>query len=266
MMEGTVSMAAADGPRVALITGAASGIGRELARIFAAEGVAIAALDRNAEGLAALTAELEGQKRTIAWEVADVTDFPALAARTAALEERLGPVDLLIACAGIGVETSALSLSAADMSAVVQVNLIGVANSIAAVLPGMVERRRGHIAALSSLASFRGLPRLLGYCASKAGVNALLEGLRVELKSHSIHVSTICPGWIRTPMTADLKGKIPLMEVDQAARRIAAAIRRRRKFYAFPASAAWGLRLMRLLPNAVSDRLIGRMLRKLPKS
>ncbi len=75
----------------------------------------------------------------------------------------------------------------------IRVNLVGVANSIAAVTAGMLERRRGQIVAISSLASFRGFPHMAGYCASKAGVNALLDSLRVELKPLGIDVTTICP-------------------------------------------------------------------------
>ncbi len=244
--------------QVALITGAGSGLGRELARVLSAQGMAVAALDKNPQGLVTLSEELTAQNRKVAWEVADVTDAAALESQVALLEGRLGPIDLLIANAGIGMETSALSLKAADITSLVQVNLLGVANSVAAVLPGMLQRRRGHLAAISSLASFRGLPRMFGYCASKAGVNALLEGLRVEVKPHNIAVTTICPGWIRTPMNATMKETVPLMEVNEAARRIANALRRRRRFYAFPRGTVWQLRLLRWLPAPISDWLVAR--------
>jgi short-subunit dehydrogenase len=256
---------AVHGARVALITGAGSGIGRELARVLSREGMAIGAIDKNPQGLVLLDEEMRAQQRTMHWEVADVTDIAGVRGKVAELESRLGPVSLLIANAGIGIETSALHLQAEDMLALVQVNLFGVANSIAAVLPGMLQRRAGHIVGISSLASLRGLPRLFGYCATKAGVNALLEGLRVELKPFNIHVTTICPGWIRTPMCDAVKGKVPLMEVDVAARHIATAIRRRRRFYAFPPSTARTLRLLRLLPVSISDWLVERMVARLPK-
>jgi short-subunit dehydrogenase len=182
----------------------------------------------------------------------------------AQIEEQLGPVDLLIPAAGIGRETSALNLRAEDMEAVIRVNLIGVSHSIAAVLPGMMRRRRGHIVALSSLASYRGLPLMAGYCASKAGVNALMESLRVELRQYNILFTTICPGWIRTPMTAGLGIPMPdLMEVETASQHILDAIRRRRVFYAFPPRLARRLQLLRWLPLRLSDWLIARMLRKL---
>jgi short-subunit dehydrogenase len=120
----------------------------------------------------------------------------------------------------------------------------------------MRERKRGHLAVLSSLASYRGMPFMGGYCASKAGVNALFDSLRIELPPYGIHVTTICPGWIQTPMTAP----IPLrpgeaMEVSKAAKRILTAIRRRQPFLAFPPRWAWPMRLLRHLPRPMSDWL-----------
>jgi NAD(P)-dependent dehydrogenase (short-subunit alcohol dehydrogenase family) len=243
--------------RMVLITGAASGIGRQLALTLAAAGARIAALDIQRFGLDALAAELKG--RPLACAVADVTDLPAMRAAVAALETRLGPTDVLIASAGIGRATSALDFHAGDVTAQLQVNLIGVSNSIAGVLPGMRQRGRGHLVALSSLASYRGLPRMAGYCASKAGLNALLDALRAELWPVGIAVTTVCPGWVRTPLTAPLN--LPpgdMMEVEEAARRILAAIRSRRPFVAFPAGAAWQMRLLRCLPCRLGDWLARR--------
>jgi NAD(P)-dependent dehydrogenase (short-subunit alcohol dehydrogenase family) len=248
--------------RVALVTGAGSGIGRQLARTLSQEGAAIAAVDLQPEPLESLTAELKGQR--VAAAVADVTDRAALGKAVARLREQLGGIDLLIASAGIGRETTALSMCADDIEAQVRVNLIGVANSIEAVLPDMIARRNGQLVAISSLASFRGLPRMAGYCASKAGLNALLEAFRVELKPFGIGVTTICPGWIRTPLTANINvPQSDLMEVEEAARRIVAAIRDRRRFYAFPPRIAWRLRLLGWLPSSAADWVIARALARL---
>jgi short-subunit dehydrogenase len=195
-----------------------------------------------------------------------VTDAAAVQAAVAQLEGQLGPTDMLIASAGIGRETTATDFRPADMAEVINVNLLGVVNSIAAVLPGMRERRRGHLAALSSLASYRGLPRMAGYCASKAGVNAVLDALRVELRSYNVAVTTICPGWVRTPMTAPLDVPVAMMEAGEAARRIVAALRARRPFVAFPPRNVWQLRLLRYLPRPVSDWMAHRhVLRSLKK-
>jgi short-subunit dehydrogenase len=102
-----------------------------------------------------------------------------------------------------------------------------------------------------------------GYCASKAGLNALLDALRVELRPCGIAVTTLCPGWVRTPMTE----KVPVpesdkMEVEDAARRIVAALAARKSFIAFPATQANRLRLLRFLPRRLADWLIARHLNR----
>lgn len=252
---------------VALITGAGSGIGRELARCLVREGSAIAAIDCNEDSLKTLEAEVKGQGGTLAYEVTDVTDGPLLLEKVAALQQRLGPIDMLIACAGVGRETSAYSLQVEDLRAVIGVNLLGVVNSVAAVLPGMLERKQGKIVGISSMASFRGVPRMLAYCASKAGLNAFMDGLRLEVRSQGIQVTTVCPGWIRTPMTANIRAHMPgLMNVDQAAREILRAVRRRKTFYAFPPALVWRLRVIGWLPRRLSDWLIERAMVKMKRS
>jgi len=246
--------------KVALITGAGQGIGRELALRLADEGVAIAAIDVHAEKLRALEAELSG--KSFATAVADVGDRSRLLSAVKDVEKRLGPIDLLIANAGIGKPTSALFWQAEEIEAQIRVNLNGVINSVEAVLSGMLKRRHGHLVAISSLASYRGLPNLLGYCASKAGVNALFDGLRVELKPHGIAVTTICPGWIRTRLTAHIARHLPyLLEVEDAARQILEAIRLRRAYYLFPIRGAWHLRMLRWLPTSISDWLAAKAIR-----
>jgi NAD(P)-dependent dehydrogenase (short-subunit alcohol dehydrogenase family) len=245
--------------QVALITGAASGIGRQLALRLSRNGWAVGALDVNGEALASLEQELEPRASSSA--TADVTDRQALFAAVARLEERLGPVDRLIASAGVGFETSALCLDAQALETIIRVNLIGVSNSFAAVLSGMIARKRGHLVALSSLASFRGLPRMAGYCASKAGLNALLDAFRVELAPLGITVTTICPGWVRTPMTAGLDVPMPgLLELDAAASHILKAMDERRAFCACPPGSARRLRVLRFLPHRASDWLLNRVL------
>jgi short-subunit dehydrogenase len=250
--------------RVALITGAASGIGRQLALQLAAEGAHIAALDRSGDGLDRLAVELKG--KTVASAVADVTNLAAIRSAVTKLEAQLGPTDLLVASAGIGIETPAETFHSGDFTAQIQVNLIGVINTLDGVLPGMCQRQRGHIAALSSMASYRGLPHMGGYCASKAGLNSLFDALRVELRPKGIAVTTICPAWVRTPLTAPLglPDKV-MVEVEDAVRLILAALRARKPFLAFPTKRAWQGRLLRHTPLAVSDWLTRQWARKMNK-
>jgi NAD(P)-dependent dehydrogenase (short-subunit alcohol dehydrogenase family) len=248
--------------RVILITGAASGIGQELARLFSAEGALIAAIDRDEAGLERLRSGLPA----IHTAVADVTDVVALREAVSHLESIAGPIDTAIASAGIGRGTPAMAWKAEEVNAVLQVNLLGVVNTIDAVLAGMRQRKSGHLVVLSSLASYRGLPHMAAYSASKAGCNALCDSLRVELADEGVAVSCICPGWIHTPMTASLG--IPagmMMAVEPASARILAAIRQRRRFTAFPSSTAWLVWLLRSLPRPMGDWLAGRMLRRVRK-
>jgi NAD(P)-dependent dehydrogenase (short-subunit alcohol dehydrogenase family) len=250
--------------RVILITGAGSGLGRQFALQLAAEGAVIAAVDLRADSLEKLTAELPGKR--LAWEVADVTDVNAIREATAKLQDRLGPIDILIANAGIGIENSALAFRAEDFNAQIQVNLIGVANSVDAVLRGMMKRQQGHIVAISSLASYRGLPRMAGYCASKAGVNSLCDTLRFELRPLGIRVTTICPYWIETPLTANINVPKPnMMDVESSVRRIIEAIRAKKTFYAFPFGPTMQVRLLKWLPPRWSDWMMARAVKRLAK-
>jgi short-subunit dehydrogenase len=251
---------------IALITGAASGIGYALALRLAREGYSIAAIDRSREGLIALSDRLVLERRKHAWRTADVVDEEGLRQAITALEREVGSTDVVIPGAGIGIETGADPFRADLVRKVIEVNLIGVSNTIAAVLPGMLQRKQGHIVGLSSLASFRGLPRMFAYCASKSGLNALLEGLRVEVEPRGVAVSIVCPGWIRTPMTADVVNHVPnLLEVEDAVERMVSAIRRRRRFFAFPRRSAYVLRFLRWLPEAWQIRILGKMTASPPK-
>jgi len=244
-----------------LITGAGSGIGRALAQVLAREGHTIAAIDRREEGLLALADEL---KTPFASAVADVTDPVALQQAVRDLETKLGPVDLLVANAGIGTETSGIAYNVDAMNLVMSVNLLGVSNSIGAVLPGMIERKRGHLVAISSVASYRGLPRMLAYCASKAGVNAIMDGLRVELKPIGIDVTTICPAWVKTPLTDKLEGNLDgLISVDEAVQEIHYAIRKKLKFYTFPRRMRWKLGFLLTWPLAWQDAMIRSMMNRI---
>ena len=246
--------------KTALITGAAAGIGRALALELAKKNIAIAAVDVHEDGLRFLADELAKKSVRCAWRIADVTAAADLQAKTAELEKELGPIDLLIANAGIGSETSALRFDPATFARIIEVNLIGVANSLAAVLPGMLARKQGHLVAMSSVASFRGLPRMLGYCASKSGVNALMEGVRVEVRNHGVLTTTICPSWIRTAMTTQVDLPMEnLLEPEDAARQIVGAIERRLPFFAFPRKMVWRLKFLRWLPLKWQDEIIGKI-------
>ena len=246
--------------QVAVITGASSGIGWELARLLAAEGCKVGLIARRREPLEALVQQVGQAGEMAALATADVGDRDQTLAAVREISARLGPVDLLIANAGFGITTQVDPLNSLDIAAMMRVNFLGVVYAIEAVLPEMLRRGRGHLAAVSSLAAYKGMPGKMGYCASKAAVNAFLEGLRIQLHSRGIAVTTICPGFVRTPLTADNPYPMPwLLEADDAARRILRALRSRRKVYNFP----WQMTLVTRVARWLPDWLVARGVRRL---
>src|SRR5262249_17818642 len=215
--------------------GASSGIGRALARELAGQGCKVGLVARRRELLAELAKEIEVKGGTAAYAPADVAEREPTLAAIAEIARQLGPVDLLIANAGVGAPTMLDPINIFDVEKMFRVNLLGAIYAIEAVLPDMLERGQGHLAAVSSMAAYKGLPGESAYCASKAALNTYMEGLRIQLRDKGIAVTTICPGFVRTPMTAVNEFHMPwLLEADEAARRIVRALRRRKKVYKVP--------------------------------
>lgn len=241
--------------KTALITGASSGIGRELALELSRRGWRVALLARRREALEELARAVEARGGEADVFVADVADAGAVGDAVRDLLARRGAIDLAIANAGISQSGSILKVAPAAAATILRTNVEGTLNVLAAVAPSMLERKRGHFVGIASLAGFRGLPGSAIYSASKAAMRALLEAARVELGPKGIVVTTINPGFIRTPMTASHRFRMPfLMDADAAARRIIDAIEAEKREYSFPFPMALFVRLARLLPNAVWDR------------
>jgi short-subunit dehydrogenase len=246
--------------KVAVVTGAASGMGRALCHELARESVRLGLLDRNAKGLESLVNELQERGATCRRAVADVSDRQAVRSAIHALAAELGPVDLLVACAGINGVTLVDDLDVERTEAILRVNLLGVIYSLEAVLPDMLARQSGHIVALSSLAGCRGMPFSAAYSASKAGLMTYLESLRPPLRRRGIIVTTVLPGFVRTPLMVDAPVQPPMamMEPEDAARHILRAIHRRSRVYAFPWSTSLLLSVLRWLPPWLYDRCMAR--------
>jgi short-subunit dehydrogenase len=241
--------------RVAIITGAASGMGLALCRELARERVRLGLLDRNADGLASLADELRATGAVCARATADVRHRGAVRRAVEALAGELGTVDLLVACAGITGTTLLDEPAAEQAEEILRVNLLGVAHAIDAVLPGMLKRGEGQIVALSSLAGCRGMPFTAAYSASKAALANYLEGLRPALRRRGVVVTTVLPGFVRTPLmeTARIRPPMAMMEPETAARHIVRAIRRRSRVYAFPWSTGLLIGVLRWLPAWLYD-------------
>ncbi len=240
--------------QVAIVTGASSGLGWALAKTLAAQHCAVGVLARRQDRLEALVQEIRASGGKAAYAVADVSDRAQTVAAIHALREQLGPVDLLIANSGYGVPTLLEPINMEEVEQMFKVNTLGVVYSIAGVLPEMLQRGKGHIAAISSLAAFLGMPGESGYCASKAAVNMYLHGLRIQLRTRGIRVTTICPGFIETPMTAHNTFKMPwLLTADRAAQKIIKALERRKKVYCFPWQLSLLIKCARCLPDWVVE-------------
>ena len=244
--------------KIVLITGASSGIGRAIAVELGRRGAAVGLLARRAEELIKVAEEVEGAGGRALTLPADVRDAEEVARAVTRVEEQWGSVDVLIANAGIATVGSATDMRAGDVSDLISINFLGAVNAVTAVVPGMIRRGRGHLVAISSLASFRGLPKSAAYSASKAAMSTFFESLRVDLRRSGIAVTTIHPGFIRTPLTAGRKSLPFLVEVDVAARKIVRAVEQGRKTYAFPWQLAGLVRLAKLMPNALYDRIASR--------
>ncbi len=241
--------------QVVIITGASSGIGRAMALQLARAGAKVGLVARRADKIAALQAEIEAAGGKASCQTADVVDREALRSAVKALEEALGPCDVMIANAGVADVVRAHKLDAARAEAIYRTNVFGVLNAFEAVIPGMVQRQRGRLVGISSLAAYRSFPETHAYCASKAAVNSQLEGLRLELRSRGIGVTTICPGFIKSEITAKNQMPMPfLMETDRGAERILGAIARGAAVFNFPRRLYWLIKLSRLVPEAIVAR------------
>ncbi len=241
--------------RVALITGASSGIGRALALALAGRGCRVGLVARRTAALEALAREIRGAGGEAEAARADVGDRDELRGAVADLAGRLGPADLVVANAGVGLPTALEPMDIGAIERTFRVNLMGVIYTIEATLPAMLAAGRGQLAAISSLAGFRGMPGESAYCASKAAVNVYMDGLRLQLRDRGVAVTTICPGFVHTPMTAADPYPMPFsLGADEAARRILRAIGRRSKVARFPWRTDLMIRLAGLAPDWILSR------------
>ncbi|NOT47995.1 MAG: SDR family NAD(P)-dependent oxidoreductase [Acidobacteria bacterium] len=246
--------------KTVFLTGASSGIGEGIALAIAARGARLGLLARRADMLDDLKQRcIDAGGEAIALP-ADVTDPKAIADAADKLRNTFGPIDVMIANAGIGgnnAETRDLVPDA--VRKVIEINLLGAANAVHAVLPQMLERGEGQLVAISSLAGFRGLPKSAAYSASKAGMNAFFESVRLDTAHRGVDVTIIQPGFIKTPLTAGRESKMPfLMELNDAVPHFLNAIERKKKFAAFPWQLATIVRLGKIMPTWLYDRVAGR--------
>jgi len=245
-----------------VITGASSGIGEALAKLYAKKGCSLALTGRNQERLEAVAEACRslGSVQVHA-SVIDVCDQEKMRVWLEEIEAD-HPVDMVIANAGIGAGTGERigGETPEQIEQVMAVNWQGVMNTINPLLPKMVERGRGHIALMSSLAGYRGWPGAPSYCASKAAVKVYGEGLRGSLFKTGVKVHVICPGFVKSRMTDANDFPMPFkISAERAAEIIGAGIENDRGRIAFPWQTAWLAWLFGALPDALTQRLLRKM-------
>ena len=247
--------------KVVFLTGASSGIGEGLALALAQAGAILGLVARRQEQLEELAKLCKAKGCQTAIFPVSVTDAVALQAAADAMRHEFGHIDVMIANAGIGgndPETRAYQPDA--VKNVIETNLMGAVNAIHAVVPQMLERESGHLVAISSLAGIRGLPKSAAYSASKAGMTMFFESVRLDMLGKGIDVTIIQPGFIETPLTAGRTNKMPyVMKLDDAIPYFISAIERKKKFAAFPWQLATIVRLGKIMPASLYDRIASRM-------
>ena len=243
------------------ITGASSGIGAALARHYGARGATLGLLARRETALREV-AQATGAPCEV--YPCDVRDLAAVKAAALAFMAARGVPDLVIADAGISHGTyTEIEEDASVFRDIMDVNVLGMVHAFHPFVAPMRANRAGRLVGIASVAGVRGLPGVGAYSASKAAAVRYLEALRVELHGSGVGVTTICPGYVVSAMTADNPYRMPfIIGADEAARRIARVIDADRSYAVIPWQMAIVARLLAVLPNVLFDRLARRAGRK----
>ncbi len=233
---------------IAWITGGSSGIGAALARELASRGATVAITARRAGLLEQIAETAEGTGTVHAYP-GDVRDRAGMVEVAAAIRRDLGPIDIAVLGAGTWEQVDVANWDSTPIRGHIETNLLGMVNSLDAVVPNMLERRSGRIVGIASVAGYRGYTRAEAYGTTKAAEINLLESLRIDLEPLGVSVQTVNPGFVRTPLTMRNEFPMPFMiEAPDAARRIARAIERDKAEAVFPLPYMIGMKLVRLAP------------------
>lgn len=245
-------------PSHILVTGASSGIGAALARRYAGPGVRLALTGRNRDRLEAVAEACRTRGADTVVCACDVRNAEAMRGFIEEVDTQF-PIAMVIANAGFGgkMVIAGPSGEAADVArAIFEINVIGVVNTVAPLLPRFVAREKGHVVIVSSLAALIPLPDAPAYSASKAAVRSYGEALRRLLEPCNVQVSIVCPGFIDTPMSESLGGPRPfLWSAERAADAIAAGLARGKSEICFPWQLSMLAKLSARLPPSILQHL-----------
>ncbi len=237
-----------------IISGASSGIGRALAQDFALPNCHLCLLGRNLDKLKSIQKSCQESGAEVEIHSVDITDGQKVKEIVLDFDQRY-PVDLVIANAGIGTAQSAnLNQGTADLKELIQTNIFGVHHLIDPLIPSFKKRRSGQIAIMSSLAGFRGFTKYYVYNGTKAYLRIYGQGLRLDLARYQIKVSTIAPGFVKTPLTDANTFKMPfIVSAQRASQIIIKGLKRNQSLIAFPKISYYILRALIALPNTIAD-------------
>ncbi|NQT97799.1 MAG: SDR family NAD(P)-dependent oxidoreductase [Candidatus Marinimicrobia bacterium] len=239
------------------ITGASSGIGEHLAYHYARQGARLGLAARRGEVLrnvAEKCEQLGGQAHVYPL---DVTNQAACKAAADDFITNNSSIDLLIANAGKSGDDHLETGDPTRINQILTINLLGVTNIVYPFAPHFIAQQAGTVVVISSIAGVRGLPRRGGYSSSKAAVKVLANSMRFTLSKHNVRVTTIYPGFIRTPMTARRQTVMPfLMDVELAATKIAKAIAAGKNNYLFPWQWRWLVPIIKIIPDAIVGKVV----------
>lgn len=246
--------------RSIVITGASSGLGRGLAREMAEPGVGLALLARRKGKLEEVAEEVEDEGAQARVCPVDVREEDAMAEIVHGTHEEFGRLDTVIANAGVSWKTDAHDLDAEATRETMNINVNGALHLFAPALDVMLEEGRGHLVAVSSMASLNGLPGKAAYCASKAALARMAESFRLDLSDEPVDVTTIYPGYVETPMTAHYpEGELPfLVPLEDAVGTMRRAIDNRKRHCVFPWQMALLAQAMKFLPSSLVDWAVTR--------
>lgn len=233
------------------MTGGSTGIGAAIALKLAEEGWTVAVSARGAETLQTLAAGFAGRGKILAFPL-DVTDLDAVRATAAAIETQCGPIALAILSAGTFKSEEAKKFTAERVKLHFDLNVMGVAHALEALLPAMTARRKGQVAIVSSVAGYRGLPTSPSYSGSKAALIAMAEALKLDCDRYNVKIQVVNPGFIKTPLTDKNDFPMPfLMPVEKAAAALSRGLKGQGFEIAFPTPFVLIMKFIRHLPNAL---------------
>jgi len=238
-------------PKNIFITGASSGIGKTLALAYARQGAVLGLAARRENLLQDLARECKELGAIVHIYKLDVRDSIECKITAEKFMAETGEIDIVYANAGIGGSDDIMQGNAAVTNNIISTNFLGVSNTLIPFIPQMKKNKKGILVIISSVASFMGLPFHGAYSASKVAIKMLANSWRITLSRYNIQITTICPGFIYTPLIENTANRLFLLQAPEAVNKIIRAVNRGAKTYTFPWQTALLVRILNLIPYQI---------------